>query len=415
MSLKKRKEDRKRKVSAKRYAEQSQQGDYERTTYRLPANIPAFKIEKEGSINIDILPSVAKDNPRVDEADLGELWFERTFYIHRNMGPDGRDSYVCEAYERPKKSGRANRCYVCEHRNELRRKDAELYKEEIAALSPKRRQLWYVYDRKNTAAGVQLWEVSYSNFGSALAEELNNDEENEYEFFSDPEEGLTVRARMKKSSFRGTTFYEASSVSFKPRLKPLSSKLHAKLPSLDDLVIHTPYGKLRDIFIAAGPVDDDDDDDDDDLDDDDDDDDDDTPKKSKKAPKKSKKVDDDDDLDDDDDDDDDEDDDDLDDDDDTLKKSKKAPPKKAPPKKSKKVDDDDDLDDDDDDDDDDLDDDDDDDDDDLDDDDDDDDDDTPKKSKKAPKKSKKAPPKKSKKVDDDDDDDDDDDLDDVPF
>jgi len=52
----------------------------------LPEDIGFFALKSTKTARVDIIPyDVGKGNPR---ADKGVLYWERTFYIHRNVGPN---------------------------------------------------------------------------------------------------------------------------------------------------------------------------------------------------------------------------------------------------------------------------------------------------------------------------------------
>ncbi len=368
-------------VSARKRAERRSQG-FERTTLKAPDGTNFYSVKKEGTRRIEILPyTVGNGNPN---ADKGDMYFERTFWVHRGIGPDN-NSYVCSAKTFKKK------CPICEARAKLMAKP-NYDEDQVAALAPKERQLYLVYDHSESDKGVQIWDISYFLFGKKLDATIKNSEEDDgYEYFADPEKGKTLRIGFEEKSFGGNSYCEVTAIDFKDRKDDLPDEVTGHEICLDDCLIETPYKELKEIFLQVDEEDEDEDEDD--------------KKKSKKS--KSKKKDDDDEdeeeeeeeeEDDSDDEDDDDEDEEEDDDEEEEEKPKKS--KKKPAKKSKKKDDDEDEEEEEDEEED-----------NDDDEEDEDDEDEEEEEEKPKKKSKKSPPaKKSKKKKDDDEDEDDDDL-----
>lgn len=242
------KKKKKRKLaSAKRRAEAHSQG-YERTTTTTPEGMGYFALKASGIKRIDILPYTVKVSSRF--ADAGELHYERTFWVHR-IGPNG-DAYVCREKTTNEK------CPICEHLGKLRR-DPEADEELIKSLRPKERQLFYVIDHDEPEKGVQLWDISWYLFGKQLDARIkNSDEDDGFEMFFDPDEGLTLRLGIAERSFGGRAFYEVETVDFKPRKNPIDPELFEDLPSLDDLIKVEAYSKLKAIFLQTNDDEDED-------------------------------------------------------------------------------------------------------------------------------------------------------------
>ncbi len=237
-SAKTRRKERK-KVSAKRRVAEHRTG-FQSTTYNIPDGVNMFKLKSEGVKRIDVLPFTAgKGNPFAEE---GEDYYERTFWIHRGIGPNN-DTYVCprKTYGLP--------CPICDFRDAMRRKedfDEDLYRD----LAPKERQLFAVLDRADVEAGPQIWDVSYHLFGRRLDNEIQNQEEGEgLDLFADPEEGATLKLGIEEKSMGSTNFYAVEAVKFISRRDPIDEEILEKVPCLDDLLIAKPYDELKSIFL----------------------------------------------------------------------------------------------------------------------------------------------------------------------
>lgn len=292
-SKKDREKQKKRVVSAKKWAEEHEVGGG-RSSIHLPEGASFFGFKEAGTKRIDIIPyTVGKGNP---DAEEGELFFMRTYFTHRGIGPN-EETFVCLAKTFKKD------CPICQHRAKLVKEGGN--EDEIKSLTPKERQLWNVFDHNDSEKGVQVWDQSYHLFGKHLKNKIDNaDEDDGYELFADPEQGMTLKVSAVQEKAGAYKFLDCSDIEFKARKEPLDDELLEQAHCLDDLLKETSYDELKKIFLGTEDGDDDDDD---------------KPKKGKKDVKKKSKDDDDDESSDDD-----EDSEDSDDDEDDAPKSKKS-------------------------------------------------------------------------------------------
>lgn len=369
----KKKKGKKRVVSANKTVESKK--DTGGSSYlNLPKDVQQLKLKK-GTMRLDVIPFVVgAGNPYAEE---GTVHWERTFCIHKGIGPDNGwfASLAWSAFSSNKKRT-GEKCPIDEFRLKLKA-DPDADEQLLKDLAPKERQLFAVIDTNDRDAGIQILECSYHLFGKQLEAEIEaGDEEDGYDLFHDPEDGLTLKLNVVEKSFGGATYCEVSTVNFKKRKKSYDESIIDEAPCLDELIKYEDYDELKKILLQT--TDDDSDDDDDEEE---------TPKKKtsakkktakkkttkKEATSKKKKKDDDEDEDED--------------DEEESKSKKKSLRKKKTPDDDRDEDDDDD-------------------DEDWEDDEDEDEDETPKSKSKAKSKSKK------KKDDDDDEDEDEDDEDD---
>jgi plastocyanin len=217
---------------------------YGSTYLNLPKETPQFELK--GKALLDFLPyEVGKGNPF---ADPGSFHYERTFWVHKGIGPDGR-AYCC-----PREMSRGRLpCPICEKRQELR-DDPNADEKVIDALKPKRRQLFKVVDANNRSKGVQIWDFSYHMFGELLVEYLTD--ENNAEKLKDWcefEGGMSLRLGTKEKKFNGRPYYEVTRIEFEERRKDYDpNKMLVEGPCLDDCFRVLPYDELKKVFLQTG-------------------------------------------------------------------------------------------------------------------------------------------------------------------
>lgn len=310
-------EKRKLKYANAREVIEKRESGFESSSVKLPDGIDFFSFKKEGTYRIDVLPyEVGKGNP---VADPGVLHYERTYFIHRGIGPESK-SYCCLA----KNWGKA--CPICEHCTKMK-KSGDDPKEFL----PKERQLWVIIDKKDEDKKIQLLDQSHFLFGKQIDEAIKGaDDGDNYENFFHLEGGMTLKITVVEENFLGHPFRKPARIEFKPR-EDYEESILESIPCLDDLLNELSYKELKKIFEMTGGEKEEEDSDDDSEEEDDI-----PPKKSvaKKTPAKKPDPDEDEDEDDSDD---------SDDEDSELEEApKKKPAAKKPATKKPPVDDDDD-------------------------------------------------------------------------
>ena len=217
---------------------------FERTSIMLPENMEMFKPKAGKNYRVDIIPYVVGEgNPLANE---GEPYYERTYFRHQGIG-SGEDAYNClhETFK--------DKCPICEYRAKAASKGT-LDKDSLKDLAPKERQLFNVFDHGEPDKGVQLWEVSFHNFGKLLDVRVKSRDEDEdyikFWWFSDAKrKGCTLKLTVTEESMGERQFPKVTAIDFKPRKAPLSDEILEQASCLDELLIQTPYDKLKAIFM----------------------------------------------------------------------------------------------------------------------------------------------------------------------
>lgn len=249
--------------------------------FNLPEGVEFLDIKPK--MRLDIIPYrvSAKNHP---EAKKGELWYERTFLMHRNVGLDS-NRRIC-----PKTIGKD--CPICKEFNRMR-KEEDADKEVLRTLKPSERQIFNVIDLDNPKKGVQILTLSCAMFGDLLEEEIR-DGEDDVAAFSELKGGKTLVLRFRKEKIGSSVFWECAKITFKDR-KDYDESILDEVVDLDKaLIISEPEALEKEMNTGDDGSDDDEDEEDVDTDDasdfdeDDEDDDGDDEPKSKKS-KKSKR------------------------------------------------------------------------------------------------------------------------------
>lgn len=225
----------------------------------LPDGVSFFKLEKEGTKVIEILPykcgkRTAAFDDSITFADPGEEYFERTFFVHRSVGP-AQQTYVCPARTFGK------RCPICEFRaKEMKKSDGD--EKLIKDLNPKEQQLFNVLDHADLDKGVQLWQVSYHNFGKVLDSLIKNaDADDDFlmfyavndkkRFAEDARGGRTLKMTVEQENFAGTKFYKIANINFRPRKTAVVEEHAGNALALDEIVKELDYDTLKKLFLGA--------------------------------------------------------------------------------------------------------------------------------------------------------------------
>lgn len=176
------------------------------STVTLPDDVKYLELKK-GTKHLDIIPyEVQVNNHPV--VDAGELWYERTYHIHRNIGSENK-TVVCplKTFKKP--------CPICEHRSELL-KDWDTNEEQIKALKTSERQLFNIIDLDKESEGIKVLDVSSYCFGEAIEKEIEEGED-EWAGFPDLEGGYTLKIRFCEEAIGKNSFAKADRVDFKER------------------------------------------------------------------------------------------------------------------------------------------------------------------------------------------------------
>ena len=195
-----------------------------------------FYTPKKGSRSIDILPYevTVKNHP---EQKKGELWYERTIFVHYNIGIDDK-SILC-----PKTIGKP--CPICEEMA-LMKKDKKADEDDVKALKPKERQIFNVRDPEEPDE-LMIFESSYFTFGQQLEEEIREGKD-DWAGFADLEGGYTLKVRFGEKKLGKNSFLTASRIDFEER-DDLDEDILEEVQDLDKILNVMNYEAIEKIFL----------------------------------------------------------------------------------------------------------------------------------------------------------------------
>ena len=311
----------KKKMSMRDRVKKRAEGNMNRGGNRylqIPEGVEQIRPKKK-TYRWDIIPYKVNVNTH-PEVQKGDLWFQRTYFVHFNVGPDNKAVVCPRTIKKP--------CPICEHVKELYNSDTEENTALAKEIKAKERELYNLIDLDDPDKGVQIFEMSYHLFGKALDEEIYEGED-ELGDFAELSGGKTLVVSFRAKKLGSNEFMEVRKIEFEDR-DDYDDSILDETHDLDSLLSIFDYETLQKLLFG--------------IDEEDEEEDDDKPKKGKKGKASSKKVEEDDE--DDSDDDEDEDDSDEEEEEEKPKKGKKTPPKKGKKKPVEEEEEDDDNDDD---------------------------------------------------------------------
>jgi len=166
-------------------------------------------------------------------------------WVHRGVGPND-DEYICLAKNYNK------RCPICEYREELPKNDENA--ETIKELRPKRRVLYWVWDRDNESKGIQLLVIAHWFMEAKIQAIAKKPRGGGYVTFTNPKAGPDGgRSVSFNLEFKGTN-REYTGFQFVERDEPIPKHILDKARSMpiDELLYIPSYEEVHNAFFGFG-------------------------------------------------------------------------------------------------------------------------------------------------------------------
>lgn len=214
---------------------------------KLPDDYTFLKIKK-GTMELDFIPfEIAKsktvpDTPKRDlQFDQGDLWWHRSIFVHRNVGPEKKTILCPRTFKKP--------CPICEERQALMDSDYESNKKLIGDLKPQHKDLMFAIDLGAEKEGVKVVEFSYANLREKIENELREQNKDEFYDFFQLDQGYTLRIRFLEESFNKTVFFKADRIDFDKR-NDYDESILKETFDFDDYLVMLPYEQINKIFLG---------------------------------------------------------------------------------------------------------------------------------------------------------------------
>lgn len=220
---------------------------------KLPDDYTFLKIKK-GTMELDFLPfeitksKTVPDTPKRDlQFEQGDLWWHRSIFVHRNVGPEKKAVLCPRTFKKP--------CPICEERQALMDSDYESNKKLIGDLKPQHKDLMFAIDLDAEKEGVKVVEFSYANLREKIENELREQNKDEFYDFFQIDQGYTLRIRFLEETFNKTPFFKADRIDFDKR-NDYDDKILKETFDFDEYLVLLPYEQINKMFLG---IDDDDD------------------------------------------------------------------------------------------------------------------------------------------------------------
>ena len=222
------------------------------TTLILPENVKLFFPDKEDEFFIRVLPYEISLPNHPDNQPVGNLFYRRPYWFHRNLGGSGKHP-VCPRHTFAKK------CPACEAADVLK-ENWDQNKVAIKTLKPQHNVMYAIFDPRDPDT-ILLFDWNASKFSEMLEKEVNKGG-TKFLDFAQPDGGMVIKFRVSKDSFvtdQGASkdFLTTDKLDFLPgkSAADLSDEQLARVPRLDELIKETSYEDMA-MYLNGGEADD---------------------------------------------------------------------------------------------------------------------------------------------------------------
>jgi hypothetical protein len=163
---------------------------------KIKGEVKFYKTNKYGRHKIIILPfwMKSKNNMAVrsGEFEIGDPDYMLEYWSHKGMGPAHDRKVIClnKMYGKD--------CPICNQRNEWLEKGK---KKEADAIRPQQSAIYNIYDANDMDAGIQILDVSYSNFQKKMIREASDYNNGEPVYIGEPDNLKVITFKSFEDSF----------------------------------------------------------------------------------------------------------------------------------------------------------------------------------------------------------------------
>lgn len=225
-------------LSSKKTRDQNAQGN-QVGVIRLPKGVDLFKVDKSCTVKMAIIPYTVPVGAKHPVAKDGEMHYSRDYYVHKNVGPSGKESVICPRLTR------GERCPICDSVKDQLSKGL-IDKETAKKLRPSVRTIYNVWlpDLNKTA----LFDAAHYGFTEPLnitvSAKTSIPGREWVDYFADPVEGSYIWVTFQETAIPSGVWYPAKSFEFEPH-KGLPKDILMAAQPLDSLLIISSSDELR--------------------------------------------------------------------------------------------------------------------------------------------------------------------------
>jgi len=216
---------------------------------RIPQGVKTLKIDKAGTIKMVILPYTVPQGAKHPVAKDGELHYARDYYVHNNLGSDGKGYAICP------KLTKGGKCPICDGISAAI-DSGELTKETAKKFYAKQRTLYTVWLPEQNQ--VVLFDHSYHLFSKQLnttvSAKVAIPGREWIDYFADPIDGAFIYVTFAEKVLPGNKCYEAVSFDF-DRHGGVPDAILAQALQLDNLLVIESAETLKAKFYDEDPED----------------------------------------------------------------------------------------------------------------------------------------------------------------
>lgn len=197
--------------------------------FKLPEGMELFDVKKSGTVRLDFVGYVVREENHPERIAKKQLWPKRMFRVHNT--PMGK--IICAKSVDP-----SRKCRWCKKFFELKKEcdeNEELNdKQKEKILKPFKGQTWegfFIVNPKNPKK-VMFYPTSYGKFPKKLNEVCETTSQKNLIYFDYNTDGKTLKCAFNKKTFNGSQFFECVNIEFKAREELDQAKL---LPQTCDI------------------------------------------------------------------------------------------------------------------------------------------------------------------------------------
>ena len=234
-------EKKRKRSNAKKWAQSNQKDSV--PYIKKQDGIELFKIEKEGTVSVDILPFIASSKNK--NAKEGYEHYETEYETHDVTINSKFKRTLCRGFFKKK-------CAFCEFiKNNRNNEDVD--PEILYGYRPKTRHLWFINDNPGKVKNfkIKIFDTGHFNqgigFGELLIQEISSKDDVTNFWF--PEKGKILDLRIaKKTIGNKRPYYFVNRIDFRKRIKNYSADLASQMPCLDDFLIDPGYEEVENMI-----------------------------------------------------------------------------------------------------------------------------------------------------------------------